>query len=128
MKSGEALTHALLAGDFDWSHIQGSYDFGPNATGVIHSRLHILDDEVIFEETMPAEYVEQCFQEVARLSELAKQRRPGGYIKARIPTPIYWMWRREWERTGKQQGVLWRAFFAAKIEDRDYRKFRVHGV
>lgn len=98
---------------------------GFNATGVIHDRLIIRDGEAVRVSTMPAPYVDQCIDEVKRLSDATKRRRPGGVIHGRIPMVLWQAWRDEWKRGPKQHGVLWRAFFNSKFMDRDYSKFRV---
>lgn len=108
--------------------LRGDFDLGFNATGVIQSSVHFTGEEIIIRESMPAQYVQQCFDEVARLSENAKKRRPGGKIRGRIPFPIYGAWRREWEKTGKLHGLLWSAFLNTKLMDRDYSRLRVQGV
>jgi hypothetical protein len=106
----------------DWKNFHGSYHLGRNATGVIDSSIHFTGDEVIIEDTMPAEYVQECFDEVARLSDNINDRKPGGFVAGRLPLPIYHMWRKAWEAGPKQQGLLWGAFLMTKLQDRDYRK------
>jgi hypothetical protein len=107
----------------DRKHLHGTFELGRNATGVIDSSIHFLDDgEVIIQDTMPGEYVQQCMDEVARLSDNINTRRPGGFVSGRIPLPLYHMWRKAWEAGPKQHGVLWRAFLMTRLTDRDYRK------
>lgn len=107
---------------FDRKHLHGTFDLGRNATGVIDSRIHFFDDEVIIEDTMPGEYVQQCMDEVKRLSDDINTRKPGGFVSGRIPLPLYHMWRKAWEAGPKQHGMLWRAFLMSRLMDRDYRK------
>ncbi len=107
---------------------RGAIDLGLSHGGVIENRLFFTGDEIIAIQSMPAQYVQQCMDEVARLSENAKRRRPGGYIRGRIPEPIYWAWRCEWQKGPRLHGVIWRAFLDGKLKDRDYSKFRVKGV
>jgi len=106
----------------DRKHLHGTFELGRNATGVIDSRIHFLDDEVIVEDSMPAQYVQQCMDEVSRLSDSVKDRKPGGFVSGRIPLPLYYTWRKAWEAGPKQHGVLWRAFLMTRLTDRDYRK------
>ena len=119
---------SFIDGDIDLRKIHGDFDLGVNATGVISTSIHFTGDEIITREVMPAEYVQRCFDEVHALGEQMRGRRQGGKIKGRIPLPIYVMWRREWEKTGKQYGLLWRAFLSSKLMDGDWKKFRVDGV
>lgn len=112
----------------DVKNLHGTHDLGFNATGVIRDKLIVDGDYITKVSEMPAVYVQQCMDEVKRLSDAAKTRRPGGYVKGRIPAPLYELWRRQWMNGPKQHGVLWRAFLATKIDDRDYRKFRVDRV
>jgi hypothetical protein len=113
---------------FDVKKLQGTHDLGFNGTGVIHTKLIIDSDYITTVDTMPARYVQQCMDEVKQLSENAKKRRPGGYIKGRLPMTLWQMWRRQWEQGPKLHGVLWRAFLNSKLMDSDYSKFRVDGV
>lgn len=106
----------------DRKHLHGTFDLGRNATGVIDSRIHFTDDEVIIEDSMPAQYVQQCMDEVARLADNINTRKPGGFVSGRIPLPLYHSWRNAWEAGPKLHGVLWRAFLMTKLQDRDYRK------
>jgi len=110
---------------FDPDKLRGSYDLGFNGTGVIRDRLIIDGDSMTRVSEMPGVYVQQCMDEVARLSHRIQTRRPGGELTGRLPMPIYEAWRREWNNGPKQHGVLWRAFFNQKFYDRDYSKFRV---
>jgi len=114
--------------EFDPRKMHGTLDFGTNHTGIIQSRLHFTGDEIISEERGPALLTQQCFQDVERLRDQIGKRRPGGHVAGRIPLPLYYAWQREWEHTGKQHGVLWRAFLTGKIMDRDHSKFKVQNI
>lgn len=114
------------AAGFTWDDLpdlRGSHDLGLNATGVIHSKFHVLDDEIIIEDTMPACYVQDIMDSVAALRTQVGKRRPGGELVGQIPLPIYHMWRKAWEAGPKQQGVIWRAFLTGKLTDGDHSKF-----
>lgn len=116
------------AAPLDWDALrkfEGDIDLGFNATGIVRSTVHFVDGEMIVQETMPARYVQEIFDDVARLAAAARNRKAGGYIKGCIPYPIYWGWRREWEKGPRQWGMVWRAFLTSKIEDRDWSKFLV---
>lgn len=115
---------AGVTGD-DLRHLHGTYDFGWNATGVIRSYLHVDADEIIIREEMPGAVVDEIMAEVAAFSDSVKRRKDGLVLQGKIPLPIYAAWRKQWEATDKQQGVLWRAFLMSKLMDRDYSRFRV---
>lgn len=110
--------------EFDPRKMRGTLDFGANATGVIHSRLHFTGDEIISEDVMPAWAVTECLEDVKRLSERVKSRKKGGEVAGRIPLPLYATWRKQWENTGKKDGLLWRAFLTSKLMDGDFSRFR----
>jgi len=112
---------------FNIDQLRGTHDLGYDQAG-IRTKLVIDGDSITTVNEMHGAYVQQCMDEVKRLSDMAKTRRPGGTIRGRIPMPLYQMWRKQWEDGPKLHGVLWRAFLAVKIEDRDYSKFRVEGV
>lgn len=115
-------------GGIDWGDLEGfvgDIDLGFNNTGVIKSSIHFTGDEIIVKEEMPAPFVQEIMDSVARLSAEAKSRRPGGHLVGQLPLPIYYAWQKEWARTGKAHGVLWRAFMMQKLMDGDYSKFRV---
>lgn len=103
----------------------GDYNLGWNANGLTFSTMHISAEEVILREEMPGHVVDEIFASVARLQDSMRGRRRGGVIKGQIPTPLYAAWQKEWANGPKKWGVLWKAFLAGKIEDRDYRKFLV---
>lgn len=117
-----------LDADIDLRKLRGSFDLGWNGTGVIRSKVHFTGDEIIIHEEMPGAYVQQCMDEVHALSDAMKRRRPGGKIRGRVPLPIYFMWRRAWEKGPKLHGVLWKAYLNSQLMDRDYSRFRVEGV
>ena len=109
----------------DVRDVRGDFDLGTNATGVINSSIHFTGDEIITVDSMPAAYVQDIMDSVARFQAEAKRRRPGGHIKAQLPLPIWKGWRRQWEQGPRKWGVIWRAFLTSKIEDRDYSKFLI---
>lgn len=115
----------------DWGDLakwQGTIDLGMNATGVVHSRLHKTEDEIIIHEEMPAEVVGSIMAHVDKLRDRIRQRRPGGDLVGHIPIVMWYAWRREWQRGPKLHGVTWRAFFAGKFMDRDHSKFRAGNI
>lgn len=115
-------------GGIDWEEMRnfvGDIDLGYNGTGVIRSSLHFTGDEIIVKEEMPAQFVQDIMDSVAELSARAKDRKPGGHLLGQIPLPLYYTWRKEWTRTSKQSGVMFRAFLMSKLMDSDYSKFRV---
>jgi hypothetical protein len=115
-------------GGINWDDLKdfvGDIDLGFNNTGVIRSSVHFTGDEIIVKEEMPAPFVQDIMDSVAALSAQVKRRRPGGHLIGQLPLPLYYGWRKEWERTGKQHGVLFRAFLMSKLMDSDYSKFRV---
>lgn len=48
----------------------------------------------------------------------------GGKLAARVPTMIYWGWKREWQK-GYREHFEWTTFLAMKLNDRDHQKFRI---
>ncbi len=115
----------------DWDdlrHFQGTIELGANATGVIGTRIHKTDDELILEEYMPAEYVDEVIASVEKLRDRVKQRRPGGDLVGQIPLPLWYAWRKQWEAGPKQHGLLWRAFFRSKFMDSENAKFRAGNI
>lgn len=118
-----ARVGGLTGGDL--KHLNGHYDLGWNATGVVRSHLHVSEEEIIIREEMPGAVVDEIMAEVAAFSDAVKRRGAGFVLQGKIPLPIYAGWRKQWERTGKQHGLLWRAFLMSKLEDRDYSRFRV---
>lgn len=109
----------------DLKHLNGHYDLGWNATGVIRSHLHVSEEEIIIREEMPGAVVDEIMAEVAAFSDAVKRRGAGFVLQGKIPLPIYAGWRRNWEKGPKLQGVLWKTHLMSKLCDSDFSKFRV---
>lgn len=96
-------------------------------SGLIQTRLHVDDDEIITEDVMPARVVGRILDENTRLRNLGRNPNPRahGRLAARIPLPIYHNWRREW-RQKYAQDWTWQTFLAMKINDRDWAKLKTN--
>lgn len=112
----------------DLKKLHGTHNLGYDASGCVHTKLIIDGDYITTVNEMPAHHVQTCMDEVKRLSDNAKARKPGGAVRGRIPMPLYQLWRKQWQTGPMLHGVLWRAFLNSKLMDRDYSKFRVEGV
>ncbi len=122
------MQHVIGVDWDDLRHFQGTIELGANATGVIGTRIHRTDDELILEEYMPGEYVDEVIASVNKLRDRVRKRRPGGDLVGQIPLPLWYAWRKQWEAGPKLHGVLWRAFFRGKFMDGENAKFRAGNI
>lgn len=120
---------SLVAGlEFTRSELdsmRGDHFLGWNENGVTYSTVHISADEIILREEMPGHLVDEIMASVAAFQTQARKRRPGGELIGQVPTPLYFAWKRQWDKGPRQNGILWRTFLSQKLHDTDYSRFLI---